>query len=195
MQAKRPKRYSHEPGTFWYYNNWDFNVVGTIFRQETGQDIFGAFKSRIGDPIGMEDFETIDGFYHYESCSIHPAYVMRLTARDMARFGLLFLRNGVWNGERIIKESWIRESTTSYSDAGSFGGYGYMWWVAVDGRHIPAVTLSDGSYSARGYGGHYILVIPDYDLVIVHRVNTDIDHSVNAVEAGLLVSLILDAKL
>ena len=108
--------------------------------------------------------------------------------------GLLFLRNGVWKGKRIISEEWIRESTTSYSNAGYAGGYGYMWWIAQNGYHLPGVTLQDGAYSARGYGGHYIVVIPDMDVVVVHRVNTDIRHSVSSYEFGKLLDLILDAK-
>jgi CubicO group peptidase (beta-lactamase class C family) len=194
MKAQRPARYSHAPGTFWYYNNWDFNVLGTIFEQETGTKIFEELKSRIADPIGMEDFVVSDGSYQFEPVSIHQAYPFRMTARDMARFGLLFLRNGVWNGKPIIPEEWIKASTTSYSDAGSAGSYGYMWWVAVGGKHLPLVKLSDGSYSARGYNGHFIVVIPDMDLVVVHRVNTDIDNMVTDTEFGILLGLILDAK-
>ena len=57
MRDARPQRGSHPPGTFWYDNNWDFNVLGTIFRQLTGADIFDALKTRIADPIGMEDFD------------------------------------------------------------------------------------------------------------------------------------------
>ena len=194
MKDARPERYSHEPGSFWYYNNWDFNVLGTIFEQETGKKIFEEFKNRIADPIGMEDFQVSDGSYVYEHVSIHPAYPFRMTARDMARFGLLFLNNGIWNGNRIISEEWIKESTTSYSDAGGSGGYGYMWWIAVEGRHIPGLNMAEGTYSARGYNGHYILVIPEMDLVIVHRVNTDIDNSVSGIQFAMLTGLILDAR-
>lgn len=194
MKAARPERHSHAPGTFWYYNNWDFNVLGTIFEQETGTKIHEEFKARIGDPIGMEDFLVSDGAYVYESISMHPAYPFRLTARDMARFGLLFLRNGVWESERIISEEWIKESTTSYSPAGGSGGYGYMWWVAVNGNHLPFVNLGNDCYSARGYNGHYIVVIPDYDLVVVHRVNTDINNKVTSLEFGMLLAMILDAR-
>jgi CubicO group peptidase (beta-lactamase class C family) len=194
MKDARPDRHSHAPGTFWYYNNWDFNALGTIFEQETGKKIFEEFKNRIADPIGMEDFQVSDGSYVYESVSIHPAYPFRMTARDMARFGLLFLRSGIWNGNQIISEEWIKESTTSYSDAGISGGYGYMWWVAVDGRHIPGLNMEYETYSARGYNGHFILIIPILDIVIVHRVNTDINNRVSDLQLAMLISLILDAK-
>ena len=194
MQSLRPERYSHLPGTFWYYNNWDFNALGTIFIQETDKDIFEEFYSRFAIPLGMEDFQVSDCYYSYEEVSEHPAYHFRMTARDMARFGYLFLRRGKWFGKQIIPETWIEESTTSYSDAGSYGGYGYMWWVTVDGMHFPNIEFPNGSYSARGYGGHYIIVLPRMNLVIVHRVNTDIGYSVSTSDFSHLLSLILDAK-
>ncbi len=194
MKEARPERYSHAPGTFWYYNNWDFNVLGTIFEQETNKKIFEEFKVQIADQIGMEDFKVSDGSYVYEDLSLHPAYPFRITARDMARFGLLFLQNGIWNGKQIISKEWIKESTTSYSDAGMSGGYGYMWWVAVDGNLLPGLKLEDGPYAASGYNGHFILVIPNYDLVIVHRVNTDINNRVSSLQFAMLVGMILDAR-
>ena len=61
MRAARPIRGSHDPGTFWYYNNWDFNVLGTIFRQETGADIFEDFKKQFAVPLQMEDFRVTLG--------------------------------------------------------------------------------------------------------------------------------------
>ena len=137
MAARRPPRHSHEPGSFWYYNNWDFNTSGTIFRNQTKTDIHHEFKRRIGDPIGMQDYDPSDGTYVTGADSVHPAYPFRMTARDMARFGLLFLREGEWDGEQIVPRDWVRDSVTSYSDAGGSGGYGYMWWVAANGRHLP----------------------------------------------------------
>ena len=195
MKAARPPRGSHPPGTFWYYNNWDFNALGTIFERETKTKIFEELKRRIADPLEMEDYRVEDGQYFRGPDSIHPAYPIRMTARDMARFGLLFLRQGEWSGRWIVPKDWVRKSTRSYSDASGSGGYGYLWWVAVDGRHFPDVTLADGSYSARGAGGHFIVVIPARKLVVVHRVNTDLPgRGVAAVEFGRLLRLILEAK-
>ncbi|MDP1571462.1 MAG: serine hydrolase [Vicinamibacterales bacterium] len=195
MAAARPARGSHAPGTFWYYNNWDFNVLGTIFERLARRNLFRSFRERIAEPIGMEDFRLADGAYVTGTDSVHPAYPFRMTARDMARFGLLFLREGRWNNHQVVPRDWVRASITSYSDAGAAGGYGYMWWVAADGRHFPGVSLPAGAYSARGAGGHYILVVPDYDLVVVHRVNTDgPGPRVNGQEFGELVRLILAAR-
>lgn len=195
MKESRPERGSHAPDTFWYYNNWDFNALGTIFDQESGEEnIYQAFKQRIADPIGMQDFSTEMLSYDYEPQSKHPYYGFLMSTRDLARFGLLFARNGRWEGEQIIPESWVKESTSSYSDTGPSGGYGYMWWVAANGSHLPNVTVPDGSFSARGYRGHYMLIIPEWDLVIVHRFNTfTVGGQVSDSEFGYLVRLILAA--
>ncbi len=195
MKAARPARGSHEPGTFWYYNNWDFNVLGTLFERFTKTNIFREFKASIADPIGMQDFRIEDGTYVPGPDSVYPAYPFRMTARDMARFGLLFLHSGRWQGRQIVPAAWVADSVRPYSESGEAGGYGYLWWVATGGKHLPGASLPDGSYSARGAGGHYILVVPAYDLVIVHRVNTDIrGNSVNGEQFGKLVQLILDAR-
>jgi CubicO group peptidase (beta-lactamase class C family) len=201
MKALKPKRHSHKPGTFWYYNNWDFNALGTIFEQLTGKNIFNAFKTDIADPVQMEDYEPADGIKSAVPESIHQAYHFRMTARDMARFGLLMLRKGQWNGKQIIPEDWVEESTQAYSDARLYGSdaYGYMWWVAENGhphKHMPGVNLKAGTYSARGYGGHYIFVIPDRNMVVVHRVDTYIPGNfVSGQDVGILLQLIFDAQL
>ncbi len=166
MKASRPKRGSHPRDTFWYYNNWDFNVLGKIFEQETKTDIFDAFKNRLAVPLQMEDFRLMDGYHHLEpENSIHPAYPFKLSARDMARLGLLYLNNGKWNEKQIISEEWIKESATSYSDAGNRGGYGYLWWIAGEFKDV-------GMYSALGVGTQIIAVIPGANMVLVQRVNT-----------------------
>lgn len=200
MKALKPERFTQRPGTHWYYNNWDFNVLCTILEKLTGKKIFEALKKEIADPIGMEDFEVKDGEYVTGEESIHAAYPFRITARDMARFGLSMLRKGRWQGKQVIPSAWVEESTSYYSDAALYGcdGYGYMWWVVKHNNkfpHLPFVKLKEGAYSARGAGGHYILIIPEYDMVIVHRVNTDEEGNfVSPGEMGQLVKLILDAK-
>lgn len=196
MKKRRPQRGSHAPGTFWYYNNWDFNALGGIYEKAAGQNVFEAFQRHIAAPLRMEDFRMAsDTQFVRDAASDFPAYVFRMTARDMARLGLLYLRGGQWGECRIVPEKWIAESIKPHSKAGASGGYGYMWWVAVNGRHFPNVSVPDGTYSARGAGGHFIVVIPKYDLVIVHRVNTDArNNKVASGEFGKLLKLILDAR-
>lgn len=196
MRINRPPRGSHPPGTFWYYNNWDFNALGTIFEKATRSTIFAEFKRRVADPLQMEDFRLDDTEYIPGGDSIHPAYQFRMSARDMARFGLLFLRRGQWQGKQIVSSAWIKQSTTAYTvTRGGDGGYGYLWWVAVEGALFPNVRLKDGAFAARGARGQAILVIPDLDLVIVHLVNTDDPGAaVSSSQFGKFLRLILDAR-
>jgi CubicO group peptidase (beta-lactamase class C family) len=165
MIAARPVRGSHPPGSFWYYNNWDFNALGTIFERQTGTKIFEEFLKRISIPLGMEDFKLEDTEYNRGRISIHPAYPFRMTARDLARFGYLYARQGRWRDRQIVPADWVRQSTHSASDASRQflpgDGYGYMWWVRPK------------YFFAWGVGGHYVAVSPERDLVVVHRVNTD----------------------
>jgi CubicO group peptidase (beta-lactamase class C family) len=195
MRANRPARGSHAHGTFWFYNNWDFNALGTIYKNATGQSVYDGFQEFIAEPIDMEDFRQADTKFIFDEASDHPAYTFRMTARDMARFGLLFVRGGKWGDRQVVPKSWVADSVKSYSDAGASGGYGYMWWVAAGGKHFPENKLNDGAFSARGHGGHYIVCIPEDDLVVVHRVNTDIEgREVTRDQFGKLLKMILDAK-
>lgn len=171
MINRRPARGSYAPGTFFYYNNWDFNTLGTIYQQQSGKKIFEAFKSQIADPLQMEDFEVSDGRYLTGKASRHAHYPFRMTARDLARFGLLYLRKGRWKDRQIISSDWIDESTKSHSETTQEADYGYMWWTGKGDRSF--VPVKEHSYFARGYRGQYVFVIPHLDLVVVHRFNTD----------------------
>ena len=195
MKASRPERYSHTPGTFWYYNNWDFNALGTIFEQETSTKIFEEFDRRITKPLQMEDFEVSDGYYVPGRDSIHSAYPFRMSTRDLARFGLLFLREGRWRDEQIISPDWVRESTASHSQTtGPDSGYGYMWWMGVKGGLFPNVEVKEHSFYASGAYGQRVIVLPYRNLVIVHRVDTDSgDVAIDDGQIGQLLWLILDA--
>jgi len=163
---RRPARGSHEPGSHWWYNNWDFNVAGVVFEQLTGERIFEAFEKAIADPIGMQDYRISDGYYHYEhGKSAHAAYPFRMSSRDLARFGLLYARGGRWKDDQVIRSDWIEESTRAHSEVdmgtGNGSAYGYMWWIEG----------SEG-FTARGMGGHILAVYPRLDLIMVVRADT-----------------------
>ena len=172
VAAARPARGSHPPGRFWHYNNWDFNALGTIYEQATGTGVFDAFELRIARPIGMLDFRVADCAYGEAKLSQHRHYGFRVSARDLARFGQLYLQRGAWNGRQIVPADWVAASVQPHARAHSphFAGrgYGYMWWTGFESDFAPLVTLPDGSFYALGYGGQYLFVIPAHDLVIVH---------------------------
>ncbi len=195
MAAERPPRGSHPPGTFWYYNNWDFNTLGTIYEHATGSGIFDALEREIARPIGMQDYHPADGIYVRGAASIHPAYPIRMSARDLARFALLYLRKGSWAGRQIVPKEWVEESTRAYSRSGFGPGYGYLWWTDFLGdAFAPSVTLPQGSFMALGAGGQYAVAVPALDLVIVHKVDRDFDIREPAMRnVGHLLWLILKA--
>lgn len=165
QRRKRPERGSHPPGSFWYYNNWDFNALGTIYRQQTGEDIFASFEKRIARPIGMRDFTVQDGRYVGNARSRHQAYVFSLTCRDMLRFGEMVLAGGIWQGRQIVPASWLADSLTARSQTprGRLG-YGYLWWV------LDPAVFGPGAGFAAGFGGQYIAVLPRQKLVLAQTV-------------------------
>jgi len=175
MKDIRPERGSHDPNTFFYYNNWDFNALGTIFEQEAGAEIFEEFKRKIADPLGMEDFNIDNCYYQYElNLSMHPAYCFRMSARDMARFGVLYQKNGMYKNKQIIDPAWITESTNVYSIFDSIPGvgYGYLWAVIPENSAFAEVIGSSGYYHT-GVALHVLMILPEQKLVIVLRYDTD----------------------
>jgi len=186
MRRKRPARYSSDPGTRWYYNNWDFNALLTIFNQQTKKDFFVQFRQEIATPLQMEHFRMQDTNYHYElNISSHPAYLFKMSALDLARFGLLYLRQGRWRDRQVIPAEWVRESTKKhmvFKPKNPEKGYGYLWWI------------NKSIYYASGNGGQLLFVVPDSNLVIVHCVDTDKGIRVKSDQAWRLFDKILDAR-
>jgi CubicO group peptidase (beta-lactamase class C family) len=176
-RAYAPERNSKEPGSYWLYSNWDFNLAGHIFELTTGLSIFDEVESQLAIPLQMQDW---DRSLHRKSgdmsISRYPAYHMWFSTRDMARIGLLMLNEGKWDGKQIISEKWvgemIKQRTTSKEvirntkQKGSVElGYGYMWWLwenSEDARY-------DNAYSALGALGQSITVYPEIDAVVAYK--------------------------
>ena len=198
MQKGKPPRGSHPPGTFWYYHNWDFCALGGIYEQAAHASLFEDFHRLIAQPLEMEDFQLADTQYRRGPESKYPWYAFRMSARDLARFGWLYLRQGAWQGQQIVPRQWIADSLKPYSDASSWGrgGYGMLWWVTVHNRLFPNVQVSETAFAGTGLGGHYLVMIPDLDLVVVHRTNTDVPQPrINDKQFGTLLKMILDARM
>jgi CubicO group peptidase (beta-lactamase class C family) len=171
MKAARPARGSHPPGTFWYYNNWDFNALGEIYQRLTGRSVFTAVEHLIAGPLGFQDFDPLrDLRFGYDpDAPRFGAYNMWMSTRDLARFGQLYLDRGAWRGRRLVAESWIDESTRAYSRtdrAGLMSGYGYLWWVTtrLDGADPAGIPV--GTFLAVGNGGRYVVVLPSLGTVV-----------------------------
>ena len=184
----RPERGSHPPGTFWYYNNWDFNVLGTIYERAVGTSIFQAFQDKIAVPLRMQDYRLADGRYVRGLESSYPAYPFHMSARDLARFGLLYLHRGRWDERQVVPAAWVAESTTAWSTTLINSGYGYLWWTGFPGQRVSIMDLPPGAFWADGAEGQFIAIDPQDDLVIVHQ--TD-GRSVRTPQKGHLIWLIL----
>jgi CubicO group peptidase (beta-lactamase class C family) len=174
--ASAPERGSKAPGEYYLYSNWDFNALGTAFERLTGRDIYDALETDLAIPLGMRDF---DRARHQKTGdltrSMHPAYHMHLSTRDMARVGYLMLREGAWRGEQLIPRAWVEESTRLWTPRAEMNpaprregrlGYGYTWWIFDHPDQHPAY---EGAYVGLGAIGQQILVVPALDLVIAHK--------------------------
>jgi len=169
-------RGSVKHGTYFLYNNWDFNVLGTIFEQETGTNIYDAFERDLATPAGLQDFDrAAQRKTENRRASIHPAYHFDLSTRDMARIGYIMLREGEWAGRQLVPRDWVQRIVTpvtrvadmnpaSYRE-GPFG-YGFLWWI-WDGPFNQGPYQH--AYTGIGAVGQYITVLPELDMVVAHK--------------------------
>lgn len=198
QDRRRPARGSHPPGAHWFYNNWDFNIAGVVYERATKEEFYESFERRLARPLGMEDWKRADGFRVYEPTkSLHPAHTFRISARDLARFGQLYLQEGKWGDEQILPAHWVKESTQPHTDDGDGTGYGYMWWTYQAGGAFTAKypRLSRHSfYRGLGSGEQGVWVIPGEQLVVVHRADTDHDRDIDSQDHWQLVESILAAR-
>ena len=165
MEKRRPERGDHRPGEHFYYNNWGFNVLGTIFERETGMTIGEAIYEWLARPTGMRHFQPSHVIYSEASYTEHRMYRIYMTAEDLARIGVLMAREGRWNGKQVVPADWVEESTRAYSEvtySDRYEAYGYLWWLDVD----------EGTIWADGSGGQFMMIDPEHDLVLVGRNNT-----------------------
>ena len=151
----------HPPGTFWSYSSGTTNIICRLLAEALNldRDGFEAFmRDKLLSPIGMSSaqpkFDTAGTFLGSSFCFC--------TARDFARFGLLYLRGGQWDGAQILPEAWVdhaRTPTPNVPDDEPMG-YGAHWWLDMAGP---------GSFSANGYDGQYIVLVPEKDLILVRH--------------------------
>lgn len=156
-----------EPGMRWSYSSGSANILSRILRDRLGsREAYRAFlHDKLLAPLGMTsavpEFDASGSW-------IASSYV-HATARDFARFGLLYLRGGVWEGKQLIPSAWVLTARTP--TAASNGYYGALFWLNATDRATgkPAVTplIPTDTFFARGFGGQLITIIPSRDAVIV----------------------------
>ena len=145
------------PGTEFNYFTGNTHLLSAIIQQATGKTTYEFGKEYLFDPLDMNSVECETDAQGISDGGNGFA----MNVYDMAKFGQLFLNNGAWNGEQIISDQWIKDSTSVQFDRNSGSAdYGYQWWVRTFGNNnYPA-------YFAQGHYGQYIFVVPDLDLVV-----------------------------
>jgi len=151
-----------QPGSFWDYENYDTLLAVMAMRAELGDD-YHAFPYReLLHKLGMNNtLLSTDRFGDFILSS--QVYT---NARDLARFGLLYLQGGQWNGEQLISQDWIEFSRTpAPASSVRHFDYGAQWWLVPNNRK----DVPSDAYSTAGNRGQYVVVVPSHDLVIVRR--------------------------
>jgi CubicO group peptidase (beta-lactamase class C family) len=179
------------PGSSYAYWDSAMNQFAHVLTRIAGEPLKALFKRRIADPIGMNpqawdwgDFGKVDGLVVNGGAGNHAKYV-QISAREMARFGLLFLNRGRWKDRQLISADWVKAATSPQVPASltvkgaridGSGVYGYSWWtngVKADGQRMwPGAPT--GTFSASGYNNNDLFVIPEWQMVIV-RLGLDQD--------------------
>jgi CubicO group peptidase (beta-lactamase class C family) len=164
-----------EPGAQFEYNDVRVNLLAYALLQVWRKPLPMVFKEKIMDPIGAS---TTWRWYGYENSFVNVDGLMMqsvsggghfggglfINTYDQARFGLLFLRKGRWKGQQLISESWVQQA---HQASAANKSYGFMWWTNEEGKL--GAQLSKNIYSAEGFGGNFIVVDEEHDLLIVTR--------------------------
>ena len=147
-----------EPGSTYVYNSGVTVLLDHILFRATGEHALAYAERRLFAPLGISEYfwkqtpagetDTEGGLY--------------LTARDLAKIGYLYARDGIWEGRRILPEGWVAQATSNLANPGEEPWrYGYQWWL------LPYGQRGAYAWAALGYGGQRLLVLPEYDLIAV----------------------------
>lgn len=186
-----PNRELHEPGTYFKYNDVRVNLLADCLLKVMQRPLPAVLKERVMDKIGASPTWRWHG-YNNSTVTINGQVMesvsggghwgggMFISTRDMARFGELFARNGRWNDEQLISEDWIKALRVPCEVKKD---YGYMWWLNTDGAQ--ATKAPESSFCANGFGGNYIFVDTEHDLVVVLRWTPNLGEVINRVMEAL----------
>jgi CubicO group peptidase (beta-lactamase class C family) len=142
-----------QPGTTWVYNTGASHLLGAIIYEATGLTLLQYAQLYLFGSLGISDVFWTRDFQglNYGGSELH------LRPRDMAKFGFLFLNGGEWEGQQVVSANWVAQSQRSAVYLSSVTGYGYQWW-----KYLPTDT-----YEARGLHNQWIIIHPEYELVII----------------------------
>jgi CubicO group peptidase (beta-lactamase class C family) len=154
---------SAAPGEEYAYNTGISHALSAIIKESTGVRADSFALDHLFAPLGISDY-----YWPIDNQDVaYGGHGVWMKPRDMAKFGYLYLMNGVWDGEQIVPADWVERSRQAHMARKYIPDdyYGYQWWVS-----------GDGYYSAVGFGGQWIIIVPEHDLVVVfnnHLSNDD----------------------
>jgi CubicO group peptidase (beta-lactamase class C family) len=146
------------PGTAFHYDSGGPHLLSAIIEKSSGMTLQAYTQQALFQPLGITDISWESDLRGTTT----GATGLRLRPRDMAKFGYLYLQHGQWNGKQLLPKEWVQASTSKHIETQGLmnpaedDGYGYLWWID-----------SHEGYSAHGFGGQYIFVLPQLDMVVV----------------------------
>jgi CubicO group peptidase (beta-lactamase class C family) len=144
---------AYDPGTHWVYTTGASHMLSAIIQETTGMTTRAFAQEYLFDSLNM----TIGGWAQDTQGINNGGTLLYVTPREMAKLGLLYLNNGTWDGQEIISEEYVTQSSTPYVSADLLAPeYGYQWWIDSE----------EGVFSAMGSDGQYIHVVPEYNIVM-----------------------------
>lgn len=163
VRAVLERRVVAPPGTEFNYSGGLTNVLGQAIQNATGRRLDRFSRDHLFGPLGIDQV----WWWLLRDDLVYASGDVALRPRDLARVGLMYLNRGTWNGRRILSPEWIeasasahtRFSPSAYPGTGTTG-YGYGWWVHSD-------LYGHGAYAAWGWGGQGLVVMPEFDMVVV----------------------------
>jgi CubicO group peptidase (beta-lactamase class C family) len=155
-----------DPGKKWDYNNTGLALLAPVLKKATGKQVDEILAAKVFNKIGIGESDwTWDKNEDYSL----PYSGLHITARGLARFGLLFLRNGKWQDQQVVAAEWVKEATGPSQEMNP--EYGYLWWNNTTGKKFPG-TPKD-SYAALGKFANNMLIVPSLDLIVIRQIGED----------------------
>ncbi len=155
VDAALAKPLVETPGSTFTYSTGDSHLVSAVLTEATGMSTLAYARKHLLEPVGI----SVSWWERDPQGVYLGGNQVSMSPRDLARLGELYLRNGKWDGKQIVPASWVETSTRLHAEGwpDRYGNYGYFWWVRPEQQ----------AYMAVGYGGQFLYVAPQDDLVVV----------------------------
>jgi len=172
---------AYQPGETWNYSTLDTQLISAILQYATGEPLESFAVSNLFNPMGIKEYDWLeDG-----AGTTIGGQNLSMTPRDMAKLGFLYLHNGNWDGEQLVPADWVELSLTPQGEAyypptekiEKIEWYGYLWWTWKSDWFF-----GYRAFEARGYGGQWVTVFPELDMILVTTANLNVEPGTTEIE-------------